>query len=227
MLVKDWMSTNVITVNVNDNMQQAISLMTDHKISMLPVLDEGKLVGIVTDRDLKRAAPSYVTLLEVKQILYHMSRVEIKAIMNIDPITVPQHYTIEETAELLLSHRISGCPVVDNDAKIVGVITKNDLFKAVISLTGLRKRGIQFGVVIEDRPGSIKEVTDIVRAHGGRLVSIMSSYDKVPEGHRSAFIRAFNINREQLPAIIKEMQAKATLIYVVDHKENARQVFAD
>ncbi len=227
MLVKDWMSTNVITVNVNDNMQQAISLMTDHKISMLPVLDEGKLVGIVTDRDLKRAAPSYVTLLEVKQILYHMSRVEIKAIMNVDPITVPVDFTIEETAELLLSHRISGCPVVDDGGTIVGVITKNDLFKAVISLTGVRKRGVQFGVELDDKPGSIKEVTDIIRAHGGRLVSIMSSYDKVPEGRRSAFIRAFNINREKLAQMVKEIQAKAKLTYVVDHKENSRQIFSD
>ncbi len=227
MLVKDWMSTNVITVNANDNMQQAISLMTEHKISMLPVLEEGKLVGIVTDRDLKRAAPSYVTLLEVKQILYHMSRVEVRAIMNMDPITVPADYTIEETAELLLSHRISGCPVVDGQGTIVGVITKNDLFKAVISLTGLRKKGVQFGVVIEDRPGSITEITDIVRAHGGRLVSIMSSYDKVPEGHRFAFIRAFDLDREKLPKIIKDIQAIAKLLYVVDHKENARQIFSD
>ncbi len=227
MLVKDWMSTNVITVNASDTMQQAISLMTDNKISMLPVMDEGKLVGIVTDRDLKRAAPSYVTLLEVKQILYHMARVEVRAIMNIDPITAPPDFTIEETAELLLAHRISGCPVVDKDGNLIGVITKNDLFKAIISLTGLRKRGVQFGLILNDAPGSIKEVTDVLRKHGARLVSIMSSYEKVPEGKRNTFIRAFNIDRERLPEIIREIKEKATLVYVVDHKENKREVFSE
>jgi acetoin utilization protein AcuB len=227
MLVRDWMSTNVVTVNVTDTMQQAISLMTDNKMSMLPVMDEGKLVGIVTDRDLKRAAPSYVTLLEVKQILYHMSRVEIRSIMSIDPVTVTSDYTIEETAELLLSHRISGCPVVDKDDKIIGVITKNDLFKAVISLTGLRKRGVQFGLIIADRPGSIKEVIDVIRQYGGRIVSIMSSYEKAPEGMRHAFIRAFDIDRDKLSTIVAEITQKAKLVYVVDHKENKREIFQD
>ena len=227
MLVKDWMSTKVVTVNASDTMQQAISLMTDNKISMLPVMDEGKLVGIVTDRDLKRAAPSYVTVLEVKQILYHMARVEVRAIMNIDPITASPDLTIEETAELLLAHRISGCPVVDKDGNIIGVITKNDLFKAVISLSGLRKRGVQFGLILDDRPGSIKEVTDVIRKHGARLVSIMSSYEKVPEGKRNAFIRAFDIDRAILPEIIREIKEKAKLVYVVDHKENKREVFSE
>jgi acetoin utilization protein AcuB len=227
MLVRDWMSTKVVTVNVTDTMQQAISVMTDNKISMLPVMDEGKLVGIITDRDLKRAAPSYVTLLEVKQILYHMSRVEVRSIMSIDPVTVTSDYTIEETAELLLSHRISGCPVVDKDNNIIGVITKNDLFKAVIALTGLRKRGVQFGLIVPDRPGSIKEVTDIIRQHGGRIVSIMSSYERATEGMRNVFVRAFDIDRDKLPTIVTEIRQKAKLVYVVDHKDNKRQIFED
>ena len=74
MLVKDWMSKNVVTVDVNDTMQRAINLMMDHRISMAPVMDQGKLVGILTDRDLRRAAPSDVAVMDVRQILYHITR---------------------------------------------------------------------------------------------------------------------------------------------------------
>lgn len=227
MLVREWMSSPVITIGLNDDMQQAIDLMTDYHISMLPVMKEGTLVGVVTDRDLKRAAPSHVALLEIKQILYHMRRVEVAAIMSEDPITVRPDTTLEEAAEVLLANKISGCPVVDEGGQVVGVVTKNDLFKAMISLSGLRKKGLQYGVLVEDRPGAIKEVTDVIRKYGGRLVSIMTSYDKAPEGFRHVFIRAFNIPRGQIQDIEDEIKGKAKLLYVVDHREDKRRVFAD
>jgi acetoin utilization protein AcuB len=225
MLVCQWMSKNVITIEATEPMQQAINLMMDNHISMLPVLEEGKLVGIVTDRDLKRASPSDATLMDIQQVLYHLSRLEVGAIMSRYPITVPEDFTVEETAEVLLSNRISGCPVVDKDGNIKGVITKNDLFKAVISLSGVTKRGVQFGFLLEDRAGSIKEVTDVLRKYNARLVSIMSSYEKAPEGHRHVFIRAFHIDREALPTLKAELKEKGKMLYMVDHRDNKREVY--
>jgi acetoin utilization protein AcuB len=227
MLVRDWMSKNVITLDVTDTLQQAINISLDHHVSILPVLEDGRLVGIVTDRDLKRASPSDAALLDIQQILYHLSRLEVGAIMSRYPITVPPDCTIEETAEILKENKISGAPVVDSDGKIVGIITKNDLFKAMIFLTGLSKRGVQFGLLLEDRPGSIKEITDIIRGHHARLVSILSSYEKAPEGFRHVYIRAFNIDREKMPQLIDELRTKARLLYVVDHRENKREIFTD
>ena len=75
---------------------------------------------------------------------------------------------------MLLQKNISGVPVVDDEGNIIGIITKNDLFKAMISLAGLSKKGVQFGFLLEDRPGSIKEVTDVIRHHDGRLASIFN-----------------------------------------------------
>jgi len=225
MLVKDWMSTNVITLNVNDTMQDAINVSMEHHISLIPVMEEGKLVGIVTDRDLKRASPSDATLLDIQQIMYHLSRLEVGAIMSRYPITVPLDYTVEETAEVLLTNGISGAPVVDQKGEIRGVITKNDLFKAMISLSGLTKRGLQFGFLLEDSPGSIKEVTDIIRKYDGRLVSILSSYEKAPEGRRYVYIRSFDIDRDALPRLKEELKATAKMLYMVDHRENKREIY--
>ncbi len=225
MLVCQWMSKNVITIEATEPMQQAINLMMDNHISMLPVMEEGKLVGIVTDRDLKRASPSDATLMDIQQVLYHLSRLEVGAIMSRYPITVPEDFTVEETAEVLLSNRISGCPVADKEGNITGVITKNDLFKAVISLSGLSKRGVQFGFLLEDKPGSIKEVTDVLRKYNARLVSIMSSYEKAPEGHRHVFIRAFDLDRGVLPQLEAELKEKGNMLYMVDHRDNKREIF--
>jgi acetoin utilization protein AcuB len=225
MLVRDWMSKNVTTLNVNDTMQDAINLSMEQHISMMPVLEEGKLVGIVTDRDLKRASPSDATLLDIQQIMYHLSRLEVGAIMTRYPITVPLDHTVEETAEVLLTNGISGAPVVDQKGEIRGIITKNDLFKAMISLSGLTKQGLQFGFLLEDNPGSIKEVTDVIRKYNGRLVSILSSYEKAPEGLRHVYIRAFDIDRDDLPRLKEELQAVGKMLYMVDHRENKREIY--
>jgi acetoin utilization protein AcuB len=227
MLVKDWMSKNVVTVDVNDTMQRAINLMMDHRISMVPVMDQGKLVGVVTDRDLRRAAPSDVTLMDVRQILYHITRLNCESIMSRNPITVPFDFTMEEAAEVLLRNNISGAPVLDKTGTIVGIITKNDMFKAFIALTGLKKRGVQFGFLLEDRPGSIKEVTDVIRKYGARLVSILSSYENAPEGQRYVYVRAFHIDRNALPVLEQELKEKVKLLYMVDHREDNRVIYED
>ena len=82
---------------------------------------------------------------------------------------------------MLLENKISGVPVIDNKDRLVGVITKNDLFRVLISLTGVNKRGIQFAMMLENRPGSIKEIADIIRKYGGRTVSILSSCKRIPK----------------------------------------------
>lgn len=225
MLVKDWMTEHVITVGSEDSLQKAVGLMEDYEISMLPVTDGGKLIGIISDRDLKKAAPSNAVGLDMDLVRDHMSRVLVGAVMTRNPITVPQDFTIEEVAQVLLDNKVSGCPVRDDEGTIVGVCTKSDLFRALISVTGLVRKGLQLGAVIEDRPGSIREITDLVRGHGGRLVSILTSYDGAPKGHRRAYVRAFNIGHEKRSQLKKQLKEKLHLLYLVDHLENKREMF--
>ena len=212
MLVKNWMSKEVITADVNDSMQDAIKLLKKRDIRMLPITEKGKLVGIVTDRDLKRASASDATVLEIHELIYLLSQIKVKEIMTKDPITVPFDYTLEETAQVLLENKISGTPVMGQQGKIVGTITQSDIFRALVSLTGLSKRGVSFAFQLEDRPGSIKEVADIIRKYNGRMASILSSHEQVPAGYRKVYIRMYNIHRARLPDIIEELRGKATLL---------------
>ena len=135
MLVKYWMSKPVITVDVNDNMQNAMKLLKQHDISMLPVMKKGRLVGIVTDRDLKKASASDATSLEILELQQLISTIKVKDIMTKEHITIPLDYTVEETAQVLLKHKISGVPVIDNEGDMVGAITQTDIIRLLISLT--------------------------------------------------------------------------------------------
>ena len=126
--------------------------MKEHDIGMAPVMKKGKLVGIVTDRDIKRASASDATTLEVHELLFLISKINIKDIMTKDPITVPFDFTVEEAAKVFLKNKISASPVVDHEGQVVGAIPKGDLFRVLISLTGVGKRGVEFAFQVKDLP---------------------------------------------------------------------------
>ena len=229
MLVRDWMSTNVVTIDADDSMMEAINMLKQNDIRMLPVMHKEKLVGIVTDRDLRSASASDATALEIHELLYLMSKIKVRDIMTKNPITVPIDYTMEETAEILLDNKISGVPVIDHDDKIAGVLTQTDILKMMIGVTGLtgkgHGRGIQFAFQAKDHPGAIKEISDIIRNYQGRLASILSSYENVPEGQRKVYIRVFDLDREKLPELMEEIKKIATPLYMIDHRSNKREIF--
>ncbi len=183
-----------------------------------------KLVGVVSDGDLKKASVPGVAL-DVQDLLYSTYKTKIKDIMTKDPITIPSDQTVDEAADVLLKNKISGAPVVGHKGTMVGVITRDDIFRALISLTAMGARGIQFAFHVKDRAGAIQELVDIIRSHGGRTASVLSSYEGAPPGHRNVYIRTFNLDRSKLKQIIKELKEKATMSYMVDHRENKREIF--
>ena len=227
MLVKNWMSKKVITVDADESMHHAVGLLKKNNIRMLPVMKKGKLAGILTDRDIKKASASDATTLDIHELFYLLAKIKVKDIMTRKPITVTPDWTVEETAELLLQNKISSAPVLDERGTVVGVITQTDIFRVLISLTGIKVGGIQFGFRLEDRPGSIKEVADIIRASGGRMVSILTSYDNVPEGYRNVYIRMHGIVRSQVTKLKDALAAKAMLLYIIDHRESQREIFPE
>jgi len=124
-----------------------------------------------------------------------------------------------------LENKISSTPVVDDQDQLVGIITQNDLFGVLISLTGESKKGIQFAFKVEDRPGSTKELADIIRNYNGRLVSILSSHENVQEGYRNVYIKAYQIDRKKISQLKNELREKATMLYFVDKRQNKREVY--
>ncbi|MFO8083561.1 MAG: CBS and ACT domain-containing protein [Desulfobacterales bacterium] len=225
MLVKNWMSKKVVTANMDDSMQEAIYILKKNKIKLLPIMSGEKLVGIVSDRDLKKASPSDATTLDMHELLYLISRISIKELMIKNPMTVHPDHTIEEAAQLLLEHGISGLPVLDAKEKLVGIITKSDIFRALIAITGLGKKGIQIGIRLEDIPGPIKEIRELIRNTGGRTASILSTFEGAPSGYLHVYFRIYDIDRSTLEDLLKQFENIGKLLYVVDHRQNKRTMY--
>ena len=212
MLVKYWMSTNLITVKTTDSVIKAKLLLKEHNISHLPVMEKGNLLGIITGWD-------------IRQVLIPSDTLKVKNIMTRDPVTVPWDYTVGETAEMLLKHNISGVPVVDSQDSVAGIITKGDLFKVLVPLTGVGKKGVQFALLLTDRRGAVKEITDMIRENGGRMLSALTSYDDAPTGSLKLYIRMYGIERKKLKTLEQKIMEKATILYMVDHLEYVRKIY--
>ena len=225
MLIRYWMSKPVVTIEKNDAMQWAATLLKKNHIHLLPVVDKGKLCGILSDRDLKRASASDATSLDVHELLYLISKIKVADIMTRDVVTVHQDWTVEEAADLMLARKISGAPVVDDQGQLCGVITQTDLFKATLYITGLKKRGFHLAFVLEDTPGSIMEIVNVIREFGGRMASILSTYERAPAGYRNVYLRFYAVSRDRIDEMLKILKAKAKLRYMVDHRENRRTLF--
>ena len=144
MFVKEWMSRGLITVAPNATLDEALKLMETNKIRRLPVVDGGKLVGIVTDRDLMKVSPSPATTLSKYELNYILEKIIIKDIMSKKLYTINQNSTIEEAALILFNEKIGGIPVVEDSGAIVGVITETDLFKAFVNIMGLTEGKTRF-----------------------------------------------------------------------------------
>jgi acetoin utilization protein AcuB len=225
MLVKSWMSKDVVTIEKSASMQDAIFLLKEHGINILPVISKNELVGIVTDRDLKSASPSEATTLDMHELLYLVSKIKVEDVMTRSVHTVLPDHTIEEAAALLLEKKISGLPVLDENRRLVGIITRTDLFRVIISLSGLGDRGIQIGVRVEDRPGSIKEIREVIREFEGRTSSILCSGEDVPPGYQNVYFRVYQIVRKDLPSLLEAIGEKGKLLYMVDHRNDTRKVY--
>lgn len=226
MLVRYWMSQPVIHISPNDSMQQAIALMKEKHIRLLPAVDEKeKLKGVVSDRDLKRASASDATTLDVHELLYLISKINVADIMTREVVTVHRNWTVEEAADTLMTHKISGAPVVDDDGRLCGIITQTDLFKATLYITGLKKRGFHLALILEDTPGSIMEIVSVIRQFSGRMASILSTYERAPDGYRNVYLRFTEVSRDRIDELIAIIKGKAKLRYMVDHRENKRVLF--
>lgn len=188
MFVADWMTSNVFTVAPEDSVSEAVKLMKERRIKHLPVVKGEKVKGMLSDRDIKEFTPSAATTLDIYELHYLLAKTKVKEIMTAGVVTTAPEAPVEEAAMLLHDKRIGCLPVVEG-GRLVGIISDRDIYHALIDITGVRHGGNRVSLTIEDRPGSIKEVADIIRKYGYHLQSILTSYEGVKEGYRQIMIR--------------------------------------
>jgi len=216
MIIKDWMTKDVITVDPETSMMRAAKLMKEKGIRRLPVVDDkGKIVGMLSDRDVKEASPSKATTLDVHELYYLLSEIKVKNIMSPNPLTILDTDTVVKCAAIMHDKKISGLPVLNEQGELVGIMTQNEVYRVLLSITGIYHGGIQIGLKLPDQRGTLKEVLDCLRGHKARVISILTSYDKVEEGYRQVFLRVMDMEKSVLNELKKELSEKYDLMFWV------------
>lgn len=131
-LVKEWMTADVITAHPDMPISDAHQIMKKNAIRRLPVEKDGKLVGIITIGDVREASPSDATTLSIWELNYLWAQLTVEKIMSQDLYTVTADTLILDAAELMLEHKVSGLPVVEANGKLVGIITESDIFRMLV-----------------------------------------------------------------------------------------------
>jgi len=170
MFVGERMSRPVISVTPEMPINDTLAMFRKEHIRRAPVIKNGKLVGIVSERDLLNASPSSVTTLSVWELNYLISKVTVKNVMSKNVVTVDQDTPIEEAARIMADKKIGGVPVL-NGGSVVGIITETDLFKIFLELMGARQKAWRVTATIAEKPGTLAQLTQAIAQNGGNFIS--------------------------------------------------------
>jgi len=207
MLVGERMTPNPITTTPNTPVPDALDLMRSKKIRRLPVLDRhGRLVGIVTEKDLLYASPSPVTSLSAWELTYLLSKLTVDKVMTRDVITVTEDTPLEEAARILADNKIGSLPVM-RDGQLVGIITETDISKVTLELLGAREPGIRLTALIPDTKGTLAKIAGAIADIGGNIVALGTSA-LVDSEHRLMMVKVADVTPEALADVLQDIVVK-------------------
>ncbi len=164
MFIDKSMTREVIAINPETTIAEAAGLLARHRIRHLPVTaSDGKLVGIVTDRDIRSAMPSSVaTGEEAEKERERVAQRQVKDIMTTKVVTVSPMNTLEDALLLMQQTKVGGFPVVDAHGLLLGIISIRDLMRAFINVLGIEEPGTLLCIVVEDKIGQLKKIVDAI-----------------------------------------------------------------
>jgi acetoin utilization protein AcuB len=204
MLVQDIMTSNVITIPSDTPVLEAEQIMTFHRFERLPVLDKGKLVGLVTKDNLLKASPSDATSFSRGELYYLLSKLTVKEIMKKQVVTVSPDTSVEQAAAIAQKNKVGCLPVLE-DNKVVGIVTTNDFFYKILNpLLGLGEAGKRIIVRGAHSPEGMQKVLEVLRKSDIEMKSFCSL--KSSEAEKNDFVLHLNTkNVDKLLGQLKKM----------------------
>ena len=204
MLVKERMSRRPVLAAPDLSISEALNLMKRERIRRLPVIDkQGKLIGIVSDKDLLHASPSPATSLSVWEITYLLGKIKVEDVMTRQVITVTEDTPLEDAARIMADNKIGGLPVVRGDA-LVGIITETDLFKIFLELLGARNKGVRVTMLVPDVRGELAKITQAVAANGGNIIALVEVQGTDSTNYQ-VMIKVIDVPKDKLVEILKPL----------------------
>jgi acetoin utilization protein AcuB len=204
--MREKINKNPVTIGPEASFYEARALIHDKGIRHLPVVDKGsRLLGIVTDRDIREAAPSDATLLSVQELHYLLGKLKVSSFMTPKEklITITPDTIIEEAVQLMHDHKIGCLPVLEGD-KLYGIFTETDALAHLVDVFGLKEKGTRLTIALEDKPGTMLDALEVMKRHNVNIISVVTPSFMV-EGKR---IAAMRIRTEDYKKIVEELEKK-------------------
>jgi acetoin utilization protein AcuB len=206
MLIGERMAHPVITVNPEVPVTDALKLIKSEHIRHLPVVHNGKLVGIVTEKDLLYASPSPATSLNIWEMYDLLSKVHVENVMSKEVITVTEDTPVEEAAALMAEKKIGALPVMRDD-KLVGIVTETTLLKMFAEMMGKRQKGVRATVLMAEKPGEYSKVTQAIFTEGGNILTMANFAGEDPTSSVVTF-KLVGIDPERLREVLTPLVLK-------------------
>ncbi|SHF57645.1 CBS and ACT domain-containing protein [Desulforamulus putei] len=210
MFVKDCMTTSPITIAKTTPILEALEKMKKLRVRQLPVTDKGRLVGLVTERELLTVTPSPATTLSIFEMNYLLSKMVVSEVMQKDPITVGPDTTIEEAALIMRENKIGSLLVMEAD-ELVGIITQTDIFDAFIEFFGLKKAGTRLVLQVYDRVGAIADLTEIIKRMNINIRALV-----VHRKDNDVIHMVVRVNTVDPEPLVKELESKGIPVLSVN-----------
>ena len=211
--MRERIQREVVTISPDASFFEARSLIHEKGIRHVPVVDKNNtVVGIVTDRDIRKAAPSDATALSVHELNYLLGHLKVSSFMTPrrQLITITPDTLIEEAAQLMSDHKIGCLPVLEGE-KLYGIFTETDALNHLVDVFGLKQKGTRLTIALEDKPGAMLRALEVFKKHDVNVISIVSPSYMV-EGKRIAAIR---IATEKVEPIVKDLEKADYLVLSV------------
>ncbi|OGP96816.1 MAG: hypothetical protein A2157_03310 [Deltaproteobacteria bacterium RBG_16_47_11] len=202
--MREKIQKNPVMISPEASFYEARNLIHEKGIRHLPVVDKNNaLVGIVTDRDIREAAPSDATLLSVQELNYLLGKLKVSSIMTPKPklITISPDTLIEEAVQLMHDNKIGCLPVVEGE-KLYGIFTETDALDHLVDIFGFKQKGTRLTVALEDKPGSLLGILEVFKKHNLSVISIVTPSFLV-EGKR---ITAIRIRTEEYKDVVTDLE---------------------
>ena len=187
MFIANRMTQHPVTVSPDATLGDAINLVKKYKFARLPVVEDGKLVGLVSEKELMRHAPSPATTLSRYEVRELLDKLAVRDIMQTDFITISDEATIEEAALLMATNHIGGLPVLSAVGKLVGVITEADIFRTFVDVMGLAEGKTRLTIATPDKIGVVNEISGVFTENGLSIDSMVTC--KQPNGQYEIVMR--------------------------------------
>ncbi|MBW2077196.1 MAG: histidine kinase [Deltaproteobacteria bacterium] len=212
MFVKDVMTMNVVSIPSNTSIADAKRIMEAHKIRRLPVVDRGRLAGIVTERRLEQYTPSKSTSLSVWEIGYLLGNTPVKDIMEKNVVTVTPDMTVEEALGVAQNQGVGAVPVVEN-GRLVGIVTTNDFFYKIANpVLGIGMPGTRVEVIGKGRDTVIEDVVSLANKQGIRIITIHVISIAEEPGEKKDIV--IHLDTEDTTAFVEETKKKGYEVIV-------------